>query len=243
MKKELHSQKSALCRIPTLKILVRKAAFTLAEVLITLGIIGVVAALTMPSLISKYKTHEASTRLKKFYSMINQAILMSENDNGEITTWDKRPEIFNDDGTQDINANEAETYRFVSKYIAPYLKHTELKKGSYTPPESGEETHNSTQIKLTDGTTIMFWNGSCIDILVDINGEKNPNLEGRDQYRFMTCPLTMYMLNNKKIGTYLDYETPDRITALNRCKENPVWCTNVLLYDNFEFKEDYPYKL
>ena len=40
----------------------RKAAFTLAEVLITLGIIGVVAALTMPSLIAHYRKQEIETR-------------------------------------------------------------------------------------------------------------------------------------------------------------------------------------
>ena len=42
-----------------------KVAFTLAEVLITLGIIGVVAALTMPSLIQKHKKQETTARFKK----------------------------------------------------------------------------------------------------------------------------------------------------------------------------------
>ena len=40
-------------------------AFTMAEVLITLGIIGIIAAITMPSLIKNYKKHEAEVRLKK----------------------------------------------------------------------------------------------------------------------------------------------------------------------------------
>lgn len=51
----------------------RRRAFTLAEVLITLGIIGVVAALTLPVLISKYKHKELETRFKKSYSLISQA--------------------------------------------------------------------------------------------------------------------------------------------------------------------------
>ena len=42
---------------------VRGAGFTLAEVLITLGIIGVVAAMTLPSVIHNYKKKEASSRL------------------------------------------------------------------------------------------------------------------------------------------------------------------------------------
>jgi prepilin-type N-terminal cleavage/methylation domain-containing protein len=51
--------------------------FTLAEVLITLGIIGIVAALTMPSLMANYQKKAAATRLKQTYSMLNQALLLS----------------------------------------------------------------------------------------------------------------------------------------------------------------------
>lgn len=52
----------------------RKGAFTLAEVLITLGIIGVVAALTLPSLIQKYQEQVLENQLKKMYSTISQGI-------------------------------------------------------------------------------------------------------------------------------------------------------------------------
>lgn len=51
----------------------RNNGFTLAEVLITLGIIGVVVAMTIPTLISKYKHKEYETRFKKAYSMLAQA--------------------------------------------------------------------------------------------------------------------------------------------------------------------------
>lgn len=55
-----------------------KKGFTLAEVLITLGIIGVVAAMTMPSLIQNYRKKEATTRIKKFYSMMSQAVFFQQ---------------------------------------------------------------------------------------------------------------------------------------------------------------------
>lgn len=45
----------------------RKRGFTLAEVLITLGIIGVVAAITIPALISNYQISVNKTKLKKLY--------------------------------------------------------------------------------------------------------------------------------------------------------------------------------
>ena len=54
-----------------------KNGFTLAEVLITLGIIGVVASMTLPVLIQNNKNKEVESRLKKVYSVMNQAILMS----------------------------------------------------------------------------------------------------------------------------------------------------------------------
>ena len=46
--------------------------FTLAEVLITLGIIGVVSALTMPALVANYKKQEAVSKLKKSYTMTQE---------------------------------------------------------------------------------------------------------------------------------------------------------------------------
>ena len=52
----------------------KKAAFTLAEVLITLGIIGIVAAMTLPALINNYKEQEIITRVKKTYTTIAQAL-------------------------------------------------------------------------------------------------------------------------------------------------------------------------
>ena len=54
-------------------VLNKKAAFTLAEVLITLGIIGIVAAMTLPTLIANYQKKVVETRLISFYSKINQA--------------------------------------------------------------------------------------------------------------------------------------------------------------------------
>ena len=82
----------------------RNRAFTLAEVLITLGVIGVVAALTLPQVIQHYKRVEVETKLKRVYSIMNQAILESESVNGPQEHW----ECLGASG-------------FISKYIAPYL--------------------------------------------------------------------------------------------------------------------------
>ena len=54
-----------------------KKGFTLAEVLITLAIIGIVAALTIPSVISNYQQQEFKTGLKKAVSVLNEAITLN----------------------------------------------------------------------------------------------------------------------------------------------------------------------
>lgn len=64
-----------------------RKGFTLAEVLITIGIIGVVSALTIPSLIAEYKEKQIVTRVKKEYSMLSQAVRMMIAYNGQINEW------------------------------------------------------------------------------------------------------------------------------------------------------------
>lgn len=65
----------------------KKFAFTLAEVLITLGIIGVVAAMTMPSLITNYQEKQRVSQLKKVYSALSQAFVSAVQENGTPDEW------------------------------------------------------------------------------------------------------------------------------------------------------------
>ena len=62
-------------------------AFTLAEVLITLGIIGVVAALTIPTLISKYQEKQTIVKLKKVYSILQNAYTAAEAEYDKPRYW------------------------------------------------------------------------------------------------------------------------------------------------------------
>ena len=103
-----------------------KAAFTLAEVLITLAIIGVVAALTIPSVIQNYTYRMTESKLAKFYSLMNQAILMSKIDNGAPETWDYWVKEALDEEGNYINMSDAIDAAF-KKYLAPYLKIVESK--------------------------------------------------------------------------------------------------------------------
>ena len=65
----------------------KKAAFTLAEVLITLGIIGVVAAITIPSLVNDYREKQTVTRFKWIYSILGNAFTMAVSENDTPEYW------------------------------------------------------------------------------------------------------------------------------------------------------------
>lgn len=64
-----------------------KNGFTLAEVLITLGVIGVVSAMTLPTLIQNYRKHTVETKLKNEVALIQNAIRMSEAKYGSTSEW------------------------------------------------------------------------------------------------------------------------------------------------------------
>ena len=84
----------------------KKAAFTLAEVLITLGIIGIVAAMTIPTLITSFKKIKIETDLKTSYSILQNMVKLSAVENGNPSTWS----IANEDNS------------IFDKYFLPYLK-------------------------------------------------------------------------------------------------------------------------
>ena len=85
-----------------------KKGFTLAEVLITLGIIGIVAAMTIPTLIAKHQKEVVATSLRKAYAELNLALQMAISDYGDVSTWDY--------------SKASEISLWAEKYIKPYFK-------------------------------------------------------------------------------------------------------------------------
>ena len=200
----------------------RKFGFTLAEVLITLGVIGIVAALTLPALITKYKEKEASARLKKFYSTMQQAILLSENDNGPIEYWEKASMARDENGNFDQEANNKIAEEFFDQYLSKYIN---IVKRGYTK----RNNRNLFQIYLTDGVSVIIGNGGCLDFLVDTNGDKKPNFLGYDKFVFLLC------LNNKPAFNTYD-STLNKQEAISKCKTTPKYCSRALQLNNWEFK-------
>lgn len=194
-----------------------RKGFTLAEVLITLGIIGVVAAITIPSLITNYQKTVTVNQLKKTYSLLNQALRHSIADELGDPTW------------QEPNTKGYGTGDPGLKYLIPYLEVAyKFRKGEYVYPiykANGTSGYSQFLYACSDtspyayvlknGTIIYFVNflnyfpmGNALFILVDLNGKKGPNRLGRDVF--------VFTLTKKKpdiIGTYGDNLTVEQLLA------------------------------
>lgn len=81
--------------------------FTLAEVLITLGIIGVVAAMTMPSLIANHQEKVTVTKVKKVYSILSQAYLIAVEEYGTPDEWGTTARDAGDENDENYSAGNA----------------------------------------------------------------------------------------------------------------------------------------
>jgi len=196
----------------------KRFAFTLAEVLITLGIIGVVATLTIPILIQNYKKISYSTQLKKTYNTFLNALRLSEVKNGDMSTWE-------------FPNNTVTNKDFVDNYIKPYMKSSKV---VYTSPPNGK-----VQIYLNDGSSISFWTGAVYNIGLDINGDKKPNFGGKDIYG-------AYIINGKIENWRNVSRDIAKEKCREMARQNADWdgyCFLMLKYDNFEYKADYPLRL
>ncbi|MDR1327199.1 MAG: type II secretion system GspH family protein [Heliobacteriaceae bacterium] len=164
-----------------------KNAFTLAEVLITLGIIGVVAALTMPALIAKHKEKQTVVKLKKVYSTLSNAVMLAVNENGTPDEWTDTEWFYLNDTITDALLEKLLPYLRVSKYCgrmpcgANYSV-TMLNGDGWGPMNAGGHYGG---IFLQDGTYIRaFAQGPFGVYVVDVNEKKPPNVLGKDVFRF-----------------------------------------------------------
>lgn len=168
-----------------------RSAFTLAEVLITLGIIGVVAALTISTLMNNINDMELKTAWKKDYAVIAQAIsrLASDN-NGDLGNGVF--DISNFNNTRDA----IKPYVLYTKACDRYSSFNNCWPGNYKNLDGTAGTWpDLPSIMLSNGSTIMIavLNPTCTGAInnipdvcgyipVDVNGMKGPNVQGRDEF-------------------------------------------------------------
>ena len=181
-----------------------RRAFTLAEVLITLGIIGVVAAMVLPTLISEFQERVWITRLKHTAAVLSQAYLMASNEYGVSAEW-------NHNGTDDQRAERY--FNYLKDYIQKPL--VSDKRFNYAIKEldgvgvfaPGMNSSSNYGFVLNNGTIISLMktaaNGQGEDVendqeygenhyfvglIVDVNGQQKPNMLGKDVFLLFLEP-------------------------------------------------------
>lgn len=235
---------------------VKNKGFTLAEVLITLGIIGIVAAMTIPTLIQNHNKKVLALKLKTTYSILNNALKMSIAENGDFGNWGSEL--------------EPDSSEYIEKYWKPYLKtiktcrradECNYYKNYYNGTCSGTECWiwacrnesktvtcinlwkqgSTTAIVLANGTYILFQVESSVthelmstkSVYVDINGSDGPNEYGKDYFHFYVTANGVVPSGYKK--------TPSEIA--NDCSKNgyKFYCAAKIMHDGWTIKDNYPW--
>ena len=228
-------------------------AFTMAEVLITLGIIGIVAAMTLPAVMGKYQKKVTVEKLKKFYSVITNAARLSEYENGEMADWEFPKQGY------DANMNT-----FFRRYYMPYLKDAKecnspncFTKENYSLKVfSGEPANGlflaSYLIKTNDGMYVYFLPNTpanYIWMFVDINGHQKPNQIGYDIFVFDIYGYPNP--NNRKsyrIKFWGEHFTDEHLLtdANYACSKSPskysgFYCGALIMHNGWEIPDSYPW--
>lgn len=166
-------------------------AFTLAEVLITLGIIGIVAAMTIPTLYGSLQKRQIVAKLQKAISVINQAYKLSYSENGDLTAKEVNDigidNYFNTYWRPYIKADICTTYTNCGYSQFPW---TQLNGASYRIAVTGKNARVT--FYTPDGMVFVLFAYTGTDaqqnksitnmVIVDINGAKLPNTLGKDVF-------------------------------------------------------------
>ena len=171
--------------------------------MVTLGIIGIVAALTLPNLIANHREKETVVRLKKAYSTLSNAYTMILNDYGSPSTW--HFSSFEEDSWQDVailfskyikNIHVCEQTEYFSGRCFSRGDRKDLLNNSLGEMQSNAAlvssdgmvyrfVHQVNASSIKDNICGYFAsNNYCFNITVDINGNKGPNRWGFDTFVF-----------------------------------------------------------
>lgn len=197
----------------------RLTAFTLAETLIVMAVIGVVAALTLPNLNSSTSNKEKVAKVKKIYQNLNDAFGRAEAVYGPIDTW------FTNTSCIDFgNATNKPCSKRLAERITEFMKLSKICEFDQTgcfsnntyKTRDGDSTVLNPKISYkykiltADGTSLSFeltgkncsynerLEGECAIIGIDIDGPtKGPSIRGID---------TFYFYFTKNGIAFIDYE-------------------------------------
>lgn len=221
-------------------------AFTLAEVLVTLGIIGVISAMTMPTLVNNHQRQVFVTQLQKVVTELSQAAEKATNDGNATSLAETR-----------YNENHANC---ASDFLNTYFKVIqECATSPWTPCLASEYKYldgatfnswqlgssNSTCVSIASGATICMNGGVDGDsyedgrytyhgytgLFVDVNGPQGPNILGRDLFY-------MELYSDGKIAESYEPDTKEGLCGnSSTAYEYGVGCLSRIMADGW--KMDY----
>ncbi len=240
--------------------MMKEKGFTLAEVLITLGILGVVIAMTLPTVVGKYKKQATISQLKKAYTILSQVVLSAQEDNGGA--------YFLTSDT--VNADA--TKKFFEQYWLPYFNNPTVSEDGLHPYGVGYayETINGESYRQTiltlfasgriyfttmDGTSyyvnMMWWDreydedGNIVSLTakyssnqlvhVDLNGVKPPNVIGKDVFMFQV------FFDKNIVRPYGYSKTQAQINSNCSLNGTGDYCAAKIINDGWQMRDDYPW--
>ena len=238
----------------------RRVGFTLAEVLITLGIIGIVSAMTIPTLVKNYQKKVTVTKLQKVHAVLNQIARMAVVD-GSIKGY-----------TSGQDVSEEKTKEFFDTFWFQYLKSPKISEDGVSPYKIGmpykylngakvdiaiKTLYPSGRVFFTTSDGISYWvnigttqnfydeAGNIIDqkwyyisrvmVYADLNGTSEPNVLGKDIFQFK--------MDFDKGSAYPQGYDKSLTEINNNCKENGsgTMCLAKIMRDDWKFADDYPW--
>ena len=187
-----------------------KLAFTLCEMVIVVGIMGIIAEMTIPTLVQNFQEKTTIVTLQKTYSTLSQAYTLAVQENGTPDSW----------GLTSSTGYDPDIGLKMMNYLKPYLKiikdcgnstlqgcfpNTMYKRnsgGSLTNWSNIENNPVLAKVRLADGSSLasIYLEANtncntnsgttpalqtvCGHFWIDVNGQKGPSLMGTDLFNF-----------------------------------------------------------
>lgn len=229
------------------------SGFTLAEVLITLGIIGIVAAMTLPTVINNSRNKQLEAGLRRSYSIISQALDMYQAETGERITQDtisvKKLLIKYIQTARDCGQGSESSEAALEKVCIPnYVNTGSTEKNSTKYKTFNGKTNiilgyfDDGQFVMNDGSLVLLENRifnnkeNVLYISVDVNGyNKNPNRLGQDLFMFQIDKKGKLLPMGVE-GTKYYSTTDEYCSASSTSNINGAGCTYNALTDKDYFK-------
>ena len=232
-----------------------KQGFTLSEILITLGIVGVISALLIPQVLSNYRKNVTQTKLRATLSILDNAIQKSEIE--KSIEWDSTICTIPHNGCLEFYDYGKSAYE---TFISENVKTAQIypqgkfagKFSNHDKVQIGPGIRYGFSFRLNNGVLCFIYNGK----IFIVTNERDGLLIGRDAFLFEPYKNCWYAKNCKTRFAPLTNETRAKWTReqlVSACKtgspnvtkgqlfDNKYYvCSDLFVQDGMKFPKDYP---